>query len=282
MRRSIAVLILMVALLLPVPASAAPFYCRDEAGVLSAETEKYLEDLGAWLDASTRAQGAKSGAQVAVVTVKDLGIQPIELYAWRRASKLGLGDDKADNGVLIAVAVKQRKIRIAVGKGLDDEVITDATAQAIIDEGIAPSLTAGDYDTGVIEGFESAVGLIANDAGLPMSNRLQFATKYRVNGTSGASWTATDKKICGGFGLFAVLVLAGFTGVGLVRKSMGLGGYRYPGYGPWWLHWNRDPIDLGSIPGTGTGGSGSGVDIGGGPDLGGGGDFGGGGASGDF
>ena len=58
----------------------------------------------------------------------------------------GLADK--DNGLMILVALQERKIRIEVGYGLED-VITDAQAGAVIRDNIAPFFKKRDYYGGL-------------------------------------------------------------------------------------------------------------------------------------
>ncbi len=90
-------------------------------------------------------------AQIAVVTVDTTAPLYLEEYSIKLAEKLKVGYKGIDNGVILLVAVKDRKIRIEVGRGAEAQV-TDAEAGRIINNIIGPKLKAGDWDGGIIAG----------------------------------------------------------------------------------------------------------------------------------
>jgi uncharacterized protein len=137
---------------------------------LSAAAEKvsdihpvnYVTDLAGVIDASTAARvnalagdvERKTGAQIAVVTVKSLEDRPIEDYAVDLFKHLGVGH-KDDRGVLLLLAPAARRYRIEVGYGLEP-VINDARA-GDIGRAMVPYLRQNDYSSAV----ELAVGRLA-------------------------------------------------------------------------------------------------------------------------
>ena len=98
-------------------------YVNDFAEILSTETRASLEELLSSTDAST-------SAQVAVVTIKSLDGDTIENYAEKLFQEWGIGQKGKDNGVLLLVAVDDRKVRIEVGYGLEG-ALTDAESSWI-------------------------------------------------------------------------------------------------------------------------------------------------------
>ncbi len=119
-------------------------YVSDFAGVMSASAKASLETKLDKLEQET-------GAEVAVVTVADMGGTYIEDYAVRLFEEWGIGKNNQDNGILFLVAVSERKTRIEVGYGLEG-IITDARAGRILDDQVLPSFRAGDYNTGIVQG----------------------------------------------------------------------------------------------------------------------------------
>jgi uncharacterized protein len=85
--------------------------------------------------------------QIAVVTVPNMNGQDIQTYANGLARAWGIGEKGKNNGVLVLLALKERKIRIEVGYGLE-HVITDSVSQRIIQEGV-PFLKVGKYEQGL-------------------------------------------------------------------------------------------------------------------------------------
>ncbi len=117
------------------------FYINDNANILSQETKDYVLNNSKILD-------QKTSAQVVVVTVKSLESKNINDYALELFRKLGIGDEKLNNGLLILLAMNEREIRVEVGPGLGGR-INDAKAGRFLDEYSMPYLKNNDWDTGI-------------------------------------------------------------------------------------------------------------------------------------
>jgi uncharacterized protein len=79
----------------------------------------------------------KSGIQLVVATVSSLDGEEIEPYANALFRDWKLGEKAKNNGVLLLVAPKERRVRIEVGYGLEG-TLTDALSKVIITNAIAP------------------------------------------------------------------------------------------------------------------------------------------------
>jgi uncharacterized protein len=130
-------------------------YVNDTANMLSSGTVSSLESR-------LRAYEQTSGNEVAVVTVSDLQGTTVEDFAVRLFEKWKIGKKDKDNGALLLVAEKERKIRIEVGYGLEPE-LTDAESFRIISNTITPAFKQGDYDGGITRGVDSIVTAISAD-----------------------------------------------------------------------------------------------------------------------
>ena len=119
-------------------------HINDFASLLSPAAKASLEAQLVKLEQET-------GAEVAVVTVIDLGGTYIEDYANRLFEAWGIGKKGQDNGVLFITSVVERKVRIEVGYGLES-VITDGRAGRLLDQKVLPSYREGDYATGIVQG----------------------------------------------------------------------------------------------------------------------------------
>ena len=97
---------------------------------------------------------SKTGAQAVAVTVPSLGGQSVEDYAIDLANSWGIGQAEEDNGVLILIAVEERKLRVEVGLGLEG-ALPDGKTGRIMDEYMTPSLRQNDYSTGMLEGYKA-------------------------------------------------------------------------------------------------------------------------------
>ncbi len=133
-------------LLLVCAALAAPDFPQltgrvvDTADLLDAGTEASLTEK---LDALEK----QTTNQVVVVTLKSLGGETIETYGFQLGRHWGIGQKDQNNGALLIVAVKERKVRIEVGYGLEG-TLTDALTKIIIDSAIVPRFKVGDFAGG--------------------------------------------------------------------------------------------------------------------------------------
>ena len=199
----------------------------------------------------------KTGAAVVVATLPSLEGNTIEDTAVELFQKWGIGKKGEDKGVLILVAVKERRLRIEVGYGLEP-VITDATAGLIRDQALVPFLKKNQYGKGLYAGVVAVANLVAKAEGVTLTGVPQLKLKKR---------RATGVGIGGLFFLLLLLFVFG-------RAFRGRGGGGL-----------MTGLLLGSMLGGGRGGFGGGGDFGGfGGGFGGfgGGMSGGGGASGGF
>ncbi len=144
--------------LLPLPVLAAAAIPAlddpvvDTANALSASTRATLREQALQLQ-------ARKGAQLQVLVVPSAGDDGIEAYAQRVFEQWQLGRAGVDDGVLLLVAVQDRRVRIQTGYGLEG-TIPDAYAARIIDKAIVPRLREGDLDQGLLDGSKVLVALI--------------------------------------------------------------------------------------------------------------------------
>ncbi|MDP2864829.1 MAG: TPM domain-containing protein, partial [Elusimicrobiota bacterium] len=144
------------------PEAPAPgSYVNDYAGVMEPQAAAKLNGVLAELD-------ARAKAQVAVLTVKSLGGADIESYAVETYKKWGVGDKKTSRGVLLLVAVEDRKSRIEVGYGLEG-ILPDGRTGSVQDKYMVPFFKAGDYSSGISQGALALAALIAEDSGVALS-----------------------------------------------------------------------------------------------------------------
>jgi uncharacterized protein len=136
-------------------------YVSDFAGVLSQSTKANLEDLCTQVD-------RQAHAQIAVVTIKTLdNDQPIDEFATALEEKWKVGKKGTDRGVLMVVVMNPRKYRIEVGYGLEG-ILNDAKV-GDIGRAMVPSLSQGDYNTGIPLGVQQIARIIAADAGVTLN-----------------------------------------------------------------------------------------------------------------
>lgn len=126
-----------------------PRLVNDFANILTPEQEQALENKLVAYDDST-------STQIAVVSVETLQDYPIEDVALQILRRWGVGGKGSDNGAVIVVAIKDRKIRIETGYGLEGAV-PDITAQQIIDHDITPNFRQENYYRGLDEATNSII-----------------------------------------------------------------------------------------------------------------------------
>jgi len=129
---------------------------HDEAHILSTAAIDQLEnELKAHEDSTTN--------QIAVLIIPSLEGEVLEEYSIRVAHEVWkLGQKVNDNGVLLLIAVDDRKMRIEVGQGLEG-VLTDALTSRIIRNEIAPHFREQNYDTGVKAGVDAIIRGIGDE-----------------------------------------------------------------------------------------------------------------------
>src|SRR5689334_21261821 len=128
----------------------------DNAEILSPSARgRITEMLKSHEDATTN--------QVAVLTVPTLGGESVEEFATRVFEQWKLGQKGKDNGVLVVVAPKDRKMRIEVGYGLEG-TLTDVMASRIIRNEMTPRFRDNDFDGGVERGVSAIVALLETGA----------------------------------------------------------------------------------------------------------------------
>jgi uncharacterized protein len=128
----------------------------DQANVISADARHTIEPK--LVDLET-----KSGIQLVVATVNSLEGQEIEPYANALFRKWQLGEKTKNNGVLLLVAPKERRVRIEVGYGLEG-TLTDALSKVIIVNAITPRFKAGDFSDGILRGVDDIITVLTTDA----------------------------------------------------------------------------------------------------------------------
>lgn len=135
---------------------------NDYAKAMTQDQARTLESRLAQFEQET-------GHQVAVLTIPTLDGEDIEGFSIRVAENWKIGKKGFDNGVILVVAVKDRRLRLEVGYGLEG-VLPDAIAKTIISDYIVPHFRAQDYAGGIVAGIDAVLKVIKNEP-LPESAR---------------------------------------------------------------------------------------------------------------
>ncbi len=137
------------------PVPDPPRLVNDYSGTLTKSEVSQLENkLVAYNDSTS--------TQVAIVMIRTLDGYPIDDYAIQLAEKWGIGKAGKNNGVLIFIAVDDRKIFIPTGYGMEG-VLTDGLVKRIIENDIKPSFREGDYFTGLDKATSTIFRLAAGE-----------------------------------------------------------------------------------------------------------------------
>jgi uncharacterized protein len=238
-------------------------YVNDFAGVIDPGTREKLTALCQEVD-------QKAGAQIAVVTVRSTGGDPIDEFSIDLAQGWGIGPKQKDRGVMILLAVNDHRYRFEVGYGLEG-ILPDGLVGRFGREAV-PLLREGNYGGALMLMTRRVADVIAADRGVQLTSTPPIPPREQ-NPPSGGIPIGALLYLFFFFGLPALgwllpLILGG------ALMSRGRRGYI-----------SRRPWMMGGYwPGTWTGGGfgGGGRGWGGGGGFGGfgGGSFGGGGATG--
>lgn len=136
-------------------------FVNDFAGVIDPATAAHLEALIAELR-------AKTGAEIAVVTVKST--QPLSDfdYAMKIAEQWKPGAAGKDNGVVFLTAVRDRRMFILTGYGIEG-ALPDGRVGELRDRVILPRFRAGDIAGGIRAGTEEMAAIIAAEYGVTLN-----------------------------------------------------------------------------------------------------------------
>jgi len=116
-------------------------------------------DVAASLTLDLEAHETKTSNQVVVLILPSLEGEPLETFSHRVSTIWKLGQKGTDNGVLLLIALRERKVRIEVGYGLEG-TLTDLRSAHIIRQEIVPRFRSGDLPGGIAAGVQAILGTI--------------------------------------------------------------------------------------------------------------------------
>jgi uncharacterized protein len=248
----------LAALEIPAPPTR---WVTDTAGILGPTEADLLNRKLADFEQAT-------GAQFIVYTFPSLENESLEDFTIRTVGRWKVGQKKYDNGLVLFVFAKERRVRVEVGYGLEG-TITDAISSRVIREQIAPAFQQGQYAAGLNAAADELMNRIrTGEAPVEPLQRRGNAPQQQTRGED--------------IGIIPVLIIL-FIIFFVVAPMFGGRGRRRGGCGGCWLPLFFFPGGGGGITFGGGGFSGGGFGgggFGGGGFSGGGGGFGGGGASG--
>jgi uncharacterized protein len=134
----------------PNPRQVSGGWVTDKAEILQPETETQLNQMIARLE-------AKNGAEIAVVTVPETApaASPKE-FTTNLFNYWKIGKKGQDNGVLFLISVKDRRVEIETGYGVEG-ILPDGKVGNIIETQITPRFRQKDFDGGTLAGTRAII-----------------------------------------------------------------------------------------------------------------------------
>lgn len=208
-----------VAFAADLPKPTKNFFVNDFANVISNADEEKMQQQG-------EALFKECGAQVVVVTVKSLNGEDLESYSLNLARSWRIGSDKNDDGILLLLAVDERKVRIEVGYGLEG-ALPDSKTGRILDTYGVDRFKKNDFSTGLAAVYDSLINEVYIEKGLDPADGYTPVEDYSL----------TTKEKVTAYGIIALIVLAfiftnrGKRKRGFVYYGGGFGGGGFSGSG---------------------------------------------------
>jgi len=137
-------------------------WVNDFAGVISPE---YKEKLSSLIDELEQ----KTTAEIAVVTINSIAPYEEKEYARLLFDNWKPGKKGKDNGVLVLLAIKERRWRIETGYGIEG-ILPDGLCGEIGRNYMVPYFKEGKYSEGLYYGVAAIAKKIAQDANADISN----------------------------------------------------------------------------------------------------------------
>jgi uncharacterized protein len=198
------------------------------------------------MDRQIRALKAATGDVVVVATIDTFApYGDIREYAVKTFENRGrgIGDKGKDNGLLVLLAVRDRKVQVEVGYDLE-QFVTDGYSGEISRTYMAPAFAGGNYGAGLAAGVARLIGRIAQGRGVTLTGVPQ---PPRDSGGSGLAVSPG----------FIIAFIAAMILLNAFARRSGLQPRRRWGVGPW-SGWNSGIGPFGGGGGFGGGGFGGG------------------------
>lgn len=166
-----------------------PFFLYAEETKIPALTGRVVDETFTLTEADKAAitdelkkLETEKGSQIAVLVIDTVGELTIEEYGIKVAEAWKLGRKDVSDGAILIAALKDKKMRIEVGRGLE-EFLTDLRTKQIQERIIKPEFKNGNFSGGIRQGVEAMITL-ARGAELPLPEE----TPEKMDGLSLASF----------------------------------------------------------------------------------------------
>jgi uncharacterized protein len=238
----------------PVPVLSEPVH--DFAGVIDAASAARIDQISRSLQRGT-------GDVIVVVTIDtyqpDYGdIRDYAVKLFENHGR-GIGDKEKDNGLLVVLAVKDRKVWVEVGYGLEG-AITDGFAGETSRLYMAPAFREGNYGAGLLAGVTRFAARVAEERGVAIDDLPTLAVERpRPESIPIPTWALLLLLL-----VFIMMVRASRDSYRGSRRHRRGGGTVHWGGGSNWSGWGGGGSFGGGSFGGGFGGFGGGGSGGGG------------------
>ncbi|MFO8089620.1 MAG: TPM domain-containing protein [Desulfatiglandaceae bacterium] len=133
---------------------------NDFADVISPENLRKIEAVTTQLLQAT-------GVALVVVTMPDIEGEEYNDFANRLYSAWGIGKKGEDKGILIFITIKERKMRIETGYGVEG-IIPDGLAGEVRDKYMLPYLKQDKFGEGLLNGAAALAAIVARQEGVSL------------------------------------------------------------------------------------------------------------------
>lgn len=161
---------------------------NDFANIIPESDRRAMENLA-------REVLAKTGASLVVATFRTMDGRDIESFATDLFQAWGIGKKGEDRGLLMMVALKERRFRIETGYGLEG-ILPDGMLGRIRDAYFLPYFKSGKFGPGFANGMAAIAAVIAKDAGVELTGVIQPRSAKR-----------SGKAGLGGAGFFLIMII---------------------------------------------------------------------------
>jgi uncharacterized protein len=151
---------------------------NDFAGVLSAGSRARMEGLATEIL-------QKTGTSMVVAVFKNIDGQDPDQFANELYEAWGIGKKGEDKGVLILLALQERRVRIETGFGVEG-ILPDGLVGSILDRHVVPLLRQDRYNEGMLNAMAAVAQVIAKDAGVEITGTIQVPQRRNVGRRRGS------------------------------------------------------------------------------------------------
>jgi len=152
-------------------------YVNDYANVIEEPNLADLEQLCSDLE-------KKTSVEMAIATVNSVDPYDTKTYAVKLFELWGIGKKNKDNGILIVCSMKEKRVEIEVGYGLEG-VVTDQFCGSVLDDNVIPRFKENKFGEGLFNGTSAIAARILEKYGSQLPEKYQAYKKYKNNSDLG-------------------------------------------------------------------------------------------------